>query len=92
MHSLLRTSVISRIAICYNHHMTKALQEAIARLQQMPEEQQDLLARLVLHEIGEDEKWLKSTSQNADKLRGLVNDVLTADARGECETLDPDQL
>jgi hypothetical protein len=72
--------------------MTKALQEAIARLQQMPEDRQDLLARLLLQEIEEDEKWIHSTATNAEKLQGLVNEVLDADARGECETLDPDRL
>jgi hypothetical protein len=56
--------------------MTKALQEAIDRLQQMPEDRQDLLARLVLHEIEEDEKWAASTAKNADKLQTFVNEVL----------------
>ncbi len=72
--------------------MTKTLQEAIERLQQMPEDRQDLLAKLVLHEIDEDEKWARSTEANADKLRGLIGDVLQADSRGECESLDPDRL
>jgi hypothetical protein len=72
--------------------MTKSLQEAIARLQQMPEDRQDLLARLMLHEIEEDEKWMRSTAANANKLQGLINEVLDADRRGECEALDPDRL
>lgn len=72
--------------------MTKTLQEAIERLQQMPEDRQDLLAKLVLHEIDEDEKWAKSTEANAGKLRGLVDDVLQANSRGECEPLDPNRL
>jgi hypothetical protein len=72
--------------------MTKTLQEAIERLQQMPEDRQDLLAKLVLHEIDEDEKWAKSTEANADKLRGFIGEVLQADSRGECEPLDPDRL
>ena len=72
--------------------MTKTLQEAIERLQQMPEDRQDLLAKLMLHEIDEDEKWAKSTEANADKLRGLISEVLQADSRGECEPLDPDRL
>jgi hypothetical protein len=66
--------------------MTKTLQEVIARLQQLPEERQDQLAQWVLLEIEEDEKWMRSTSENARKLRGLVDDVLAADNRGECES------
>jgi hypothetical protein len=72
--------------------MTKALQDAIARLQQMPEDRQNLLACLLIQEIEEDEKWLASTAANVEKLEGLVNDVLAADDRGECEPLDADRL
>jgi hypothetical protein len=56
--------------------MTNALQEAIDRLQQMPEDRQDLLARFLIHEIEEDEKWSASTAENADKLQAFVNEVL----------------
>lgn len=72
--------------------MTKALEQAIKRLQEMPEDRQDMLARLVLHEIAEDERWFHSTAVHADKLKGLVEAVLENDRRGECEPLDPDQL
>jgi hypothetical protein len=72
--------------------MSEIIEHAIERLRQMPEERQDLLARLMLHEIEEDERWMQSTDSNADKLQGLVDRVLEADDRGECETLDPDQL
>ena len=72
--------------------MSDTLEHAIERLRQMPADRQDLLARLVLHEIEEDERWMRSTASNADRLRGLVEEVLAADDRGECEPLDPEQL
>jgi hypothetical protein len=72
--------------------MTKTLQEAIARIEQMPEDRQELLARLMLHEINEDEKWMRSTEVHAGKLAGFVSDILEADRRGECEPLDPERL
>ena len=72
--------------------MSQILDHAIERLRQMPEDRQDLLARLMLHEIEEDERWLRSTEANAGKLQGLVQEVLDADDRGECEPLDPNQL
>jgi hypothetical protein len=59
--------------------MTKALPEAIERLQQMPEDRQDSLAQLLLHEIDEDERWRESTATHTDKLQGLVNDILEAE-------------
>jgi hypothetical protein len=42
--------------------------------------------------IDEDEKRVRSTEANADKLRGLIGEVLPADSRGECEPLAPDRL
>jgi hypothetical protein len=72
--------------------MSDIVENAINRLRQMPSERQDLLARLVLHEIEEDERWMNSTDANADKLQGLVERVLEANDRGECEPLDPDKL
>jgi len=68
--------------------MTDTLQKAIEQLQQMPEERQDLLARLVLHEIEQDRQWTQSTEANAGKLKGFVDDILAADERGECEPLE----
>jgi len=72
--------------------MTDTLQKAIEQLQQIPKERQELLARLVLHEIEQDRQWAQSTEAHADKLRGLVDNVLAADDRGECEPLSPDEL
>jgi hypothetical protein len=56
--------------------MTEKLLEAIERIQQMPEDRQELLAKLMLHEIEEDEKWTRSTETIADKLRGLIGEGL----------------
>ncbi|MCI0335805.1 MAG: hypothetical protein L0228_21570 [Planctomycetes bacterium] len=72
--------------------MDNIIEQAIERLRQMPEERQDLIARLILHEIEEDERWMCSTDANAAKLQRLVDLVYDADDRGECEPLDPDQL
>jgi hypothetical protein len=72
--------------------MSTILDRAIERLRQIPEDRQDELARLLLHEIDEDERWMRSTEAHANKLQGLVDQVLEADDRGECEPLDPDQL
>jgi hypothetical protein len=72
--------------------MTKALEEVIERLKQMPEDRQDSLAQLLMHEIEEDERWRASTAEHADKLSGFVADILEADRCGECELLQPDSL
>jgi hypothetical protein len=72
--------------------MSNALQEAIDRLRQIPEDRQDSLARLILHEMEEDDRWCKSTADNADRLGGFVDEILAADRRGECMPLDPERL
>jgi hypothetical protein len=72
--------------------VSSIVDHAIERLRQMPEDRQDLLARLMLHEIEEDERWMSSTSANEDKLQRLAERIFDADDRGECEPLDPDQL
>ncbi|MCH8840218.1 MAG: hypothetical protein IH831_05995 [Planctomycetes bacterium] len=72
--------------------MTKTLEQAIERLRQMSEDRQDALAQLLLYEIEEDERWQNSTANHTDKIKGLVQDVLEAERRGECEPLDPDNL
>ena len=72
--------------------MTKTLEQAIERLKQMPEDQQDSLAQLLLHEIDENERWQQSTARHSEELQSLVADILEAERRGECEPLDPDQL
>lgn len=72
--------------------MSPIIDTAIDRLRQMPDDRQEMLARFMLHEIEEDEKWLRTTAENVDKLRSLAEEVSSSDDRGECETLDPDQL
>jgi hypothetical protein len=72
--------------------MTKTLEQAIEILRQMPEERQESLAQLLLHEIREDEQWVQSTARHGVKLQSLVDDVLKADDRRECEPLEPETL
>lgn len=72
--------------------MSHILEQAVARLRQVPEDRQDLIARLILHELEEDERWMQSTDSNASKLQTLVDQVFDADDRGECEPLDPEKL
>jgi regulator of sirC expression with transglutaminase-like and TPR domain len=65
--------------------MTKTLEQAIERLRQMPEERQEMLARLLLHEMEQDDLWSRTTEKYADKLTAFVNDVVEADRRGEAD-------
>jgi hypothetical protein len=68
------------------------MEQAIKRLQAVPASEQDRLARFLLNELHEDERWTASTAAHADKLEHLIGDVLADDARGACEPLDPERL
>lgn len=72
--------------------MSNTVERAIERLRQMPADQRELFAQFVLHEIEEDERWLRSTESSTEKLTDFVTGVLEADRQGECEPLDPDKL
>jgi len=72
--------------------MTRLMEQAIAKLRSVPESEQDQFAQFVISELEEDSRWLLSTSKGEQKLKGLVDQILADDARGECSPLDPDQL
>jgi hypothetical protein len=70
----------------------KPLELAIARIQQLPEEEQEMLARFVLHELDVDSDWRHSSEAHGDALARLTADILAEDARGECPELDVEEL
>jgi hypothetical protein len=48
----------------------------------MPEEHRESLARFILVEIEEDDKWLRTTAEIEAKLRSLTDAVIRADDAG----------
>ena len=72
--------------------MTTRLARVIERLQELSDEQQDAVAGFILSELEEDERWRSTTLAHEGKLGGLVAEILGADARGECDDLNPDKL
>ena len=70
----------------------KPLELAIARIQQLPEEEQELVARFVLHELDLDSDWRHSSEVHGDALARLTADIIAEDARGECPDLDVEKL
>ena len=72
--------------------MNPIVEEAIARLRQLPADRQEHFAGLLLNEIEEDDCWLSSTASHHKKLSDLTVKILEADRRGECEPLDPETL
>ncbi len=72
--------------------MVKALEDAIARMRQLPEGDQELLARFVLHELDDNQDWRRTSEAHGAGLERLVDQITSADDRSECPDLDVDQL
>ena len=56
--------------------MTKLLEEAIEKISQLPDEQQDAMASLVLEEISAERKWDDLFSNSQDVLASLAEEAL----------------
>lgn len=72
--------------------MVKAIDAAIDRIRQLPEAEQELLARFVLHEIDQDSAWRQTSELHTESLSRLVDIISAEDARGECRDLDVGDL
>ena len=72
--------------------MIKQLEEAIEKMRQLPEDEQAVLARFMLHELEEDLSWRQTTEDHAGTLAALVDEIAAEDARGDCRDLDVDEL
>lgn len=55
--------------------MTQLLEEAISRVQQLPESEQDAIAQLILDELADEQRWDESFSRSQDALSRLAAKV-----------------
>jgi hypothetical protein len=72
--------------------MTRLMKQAIERLWAVPENKQDQLARFLLNELEDDERWSRTTAEHEIKLKAFVDTLLADDSRRETVPLDPDRL
>ena len=68
--------------------MTNSLQEAFKQASALPEEQQELLAAIVLEEIAAEKRWQEAFAGSQDVLAKLAEEALEEHRRGETEDLD----
>jgi len=66
--------------------MTKLLEEAIEKISQLPDEQQDAMASLVLEEISAERKWDDLFSNSQDVLASLAEEALMDFEAGKTKT------
>ncbi|WP_315874594.1 hypothetical protein [Thermocoleostomius sinensis] len=65
---------------------------AIARLQALPESEQDAIAAMILEEIEDDRHWDESFSQSPDILAKLAASAMAEYHAGQTQELDPETL
>lgn len=72
--------------------MTRDLQKAVARVEQLPAEQQDAIAALIFEELEDEQRWDEAFARSADALAKLAAEAEEEDRQGLTEELDPDAL
>ena len=72
--------------------MTSLLEEAFAKAAQLPQEDQDALAALLLAEIASEKRWEEAFAKSQDQLDRLADEALSEFLEGKTQPLDEDQL
>ena len=72
--------------------MTSLLKEAFAKAAQLPPEDQDALAALLLAEIASEKRWEEAFAKSQDQLARLADEALAEFLEGKTQPLDEDQL
>ena len=72
--------------------MTRTLDSAIAKLEAMPAEEQDRVARWLLDELRDEERWTNLFANSQDALSKLADEARAARAASKTTELKPDDL
>jgi diaminopimelate decarboxylase len=69
--------------------MTEKLEQAVTRARQLPEEEQDAIAALILSEIEDEVRWDAAFARSHDVLERLAAEAEEEDRQGLTEEFDP---
>jgi len=72
--------------------MTKLLEEAFKKASQLPETEQDTLAKWLLEELQSEREWDRTFAESQDVLGRLADETLEAHKKGNCKPMDFDRL
>lgn len=72
--------------------MTELLEREIARLQALPESEQDAIASIILEEIEDDRHWDESFSRSPNILAKLAASAIAEYHAGQTQEPDPEAL
>ena len=76
----------------YTTAMARTLDTAIAKLESLPAEEQDRVARWLLDELHDEELWANQFATSQDALSKLAAEARAERAAGKTTELDPDNL
>jgi hypothetical protein len=72
--------------------MTELLKSAIAKLQTLPESEQDVIASVILEEIEDEQHWEAAFARSPDVLAKLAASAMAEYDAGKTQELDPETL
>ena len=72
--------------------MTEMLEKAVAKIKELPAEQQDAIAALILEEIEDEARWDAAFARSPGLLDRLAAEAEEEDRKGLTKELDPDVL
>ncbi|MGB8991763.1 MAG: hypothetical protein WCD80_06885 [Desulfobaccales bacterium] len=72
--------------------MNTRLEEAFAQASQLPPEEQEALAALLLDEIASERLWNRAFAQSQDQISQLSDEALTEFMEGRTVSLDEEPL
>jgi hypothetical protein len=72
--------------------VTKALKQAFDAASQLPNQDQDTIAAVVLEELDDERAWQASFAKSQDVLAYLADEARADHEAGRTEELDPDTL
>ncbi|OYD89479.1 hypothetical protein CDG76_35015 [Nostoc sp. 'Peltigera membranacea cyanobiont' 210A] len=72
--------------------MTELLEKAIAKLKNLPGNEQDAIAAMILEELEDERSWDEAFARSPDVLAFLATEVMAEYRAGKTQELDPDTL
>ncbi len=72
--------------------MTELLEQAIAKLKNLPANEQDAIAAIILEELEDERGWNEAFARSPDMLAKLATEAMAEYRAGKTQELDPDTL
>ena len=72
--------------------MSELLEQAIAKMKNLPDNEQDTIATIILEELEDEMKWEKAFADSQDMLAKLAAEAMTEYQAGKTQELDPETL